>query len=48
MEKYIPNTLDASKLNFKGECVSENPSNELYSYRAKIKVGDENFAINHN
>lgn len=48
IEKYIINSCEPDRIVFLGECVSENPTAELYSYTGKITICGDNFALNHN
>jgi len=42
------NTVEADRLIFVGECVSENPTAELYQYTGKLTICEENFALSAN
>lgn len=48
IERYVLNTCEPDRMIFVGECVSENPTAELYSYTGKITICDDNFALTAN
>ena len=48
IEKYILNTCEPDRIIFVGECVSENPTAELYQYTGKITICEDNFALTAN
>jgi magnesium-transporting ATPase (P-type) len=48
IERYILNTFEPDRILFVGECVSEQPSTELYQYTGKLNICGENFALNAN
>ena len=48
MEKYVLATSEPDRIIYVGECVSENPNSELYSYTGKISMCGDNFALNAN
>jgi len=48
IDRYVLNSCEPDRILFIGECVSEKPNNELYSYTGKITICDETFALNAN
>lgn len=48
IDKYVLNTFEPDRIIFVGECVSEQPNTELYSYTGKITICEDNFALNAN
>lgn len=48
IEKYVLSSYDPDRIIYVGECVSENPNSELYSYTGKITICEETFALSAN
>jgi phospholipid-transporting ATPase len=48
IDRYILNTPEPDRIIFVGECVSEQPSTELYQYTGKITICEDTFALNTN
>lgn len=48
IERYILNSPLPDRMIFVGECVSENPTKELYTYTGKITICEDNFSLNAN
>lgn len=48
IERYILNTFEPDRILFVGECVSEQPTPELYQYTGKVTICGDNFALNAN
>lgn len=46
--KYVLNSCEPDRIIFLGECVSEKPNSELYSYTGKITICDDTYALNAN
>jgi hypothetical protein len=46
--KYILNDPTPERIVFIGEFESENPNAELYVYRGKMTICEENFSLNAN
>lgn len=48
LERYVLNTCEPNRLGFLAECVSEEPTAELYQYTGKMTINTENFALTAN
>ncbi len=48
LESQVLNTDNPSKLNFLAECVSEEPTAELYQYTGKLTIMDKNYSLTAN
>ena len=48
LEKFVLNTCEPQHLAFIAECVSEEPTAELYSYTGKLTINSQNIALTAN
>ena len=48
LEKFLLNTCEPQHLGFIAECVSEEPTAELYSYTGMMTINSQNIALTAN